>query len=139
MLSFAGFLVFIHVFADLLWIGSITSTAVALLAPALDLKSRAAVALAIYQRIAVPAFGIAFLSGVIRLALDTHYYFVTTKFMHGKLLFAVGVIALHHVIGARAKRAASGESKEPGNLAVLSVGLLVCAGAAAFLVILKPF
>jgi putative membrane protein len=138
-MSLAALLVFLHVFANLVWIGSITATAVALLAPALDLKSRAAVALTIYQRVASPAFGIAFLTGITRLALDTQYYFVATKFMHGKLLFAVGVIALHHVIGARAKRAASPESKEPGNLAVLCVGLLVCAGAAAFLVILKPF
>ncbi|HMJ14422.1 MAG TPA: hypothetical protein VK524_23560 [Polyangiaceae bacterium] len=139
MLSGSALLVFLHVVANLVWIGSITATAIALVTPGVDLGARGAIAYGIYRRAAVPAFGLAFVSGLVRLALDTHYYLVATHYMHAKLLFALIVIALHHVIGARAKRAAAPESKEPGNVAVLCVGLLACATAAAFLVLLKPF
>ncbi len=139
MLSVSALLVFVHVVANLVWIGSIVATGVALVTPGVELKTRGTIAYQVYRRVAAPAFGLSFVSGVIRLALDTHYFLVTTKYMHGKLLFALVVIALHHVIGARAKQAASPESKEPANMAVLCAGLLVCATAAAFLVLLKPF
>jgi protoporphyrinogen IX oxidase len=139
MLSVSTLLVSVHVVANLVWIGSIIATAVALVTPGVALDTRGTIAFQVYRRVAAPAFGLSFVTGLIRLALDTHYFLVTTKYMHAKLLFALVVIALHHVIGARAKRAAAPESKEPGNVAVLCVGLLVCATAAAFLVLLKPF
>jgi protoporphyrinogen IX oxidase len=140
MLTPRALLVFIHVFANLVWIGSIAATALSLHGTgAGDLKARAAIALAIYRRLATPAFAVSFGAGVTRLLLDAELYLVHTKYMHGKLLFALVVIALHHVIGARAKRAAGPESKDPGNVAVLSAVLLVSAGAAAFFAILKPF
>ncbi len=140
MLTPRALLVFVHVFANLVWIGSIAATAVALSSQGSgDLKARAATALAIYKKLATPAFGISFLAGLGRLLLDPGLYFVSTKYMHGKLTFALIVIALHHIIGARAKRAAGPESKDPGNVAVLSAVLLISAGAAAFFVLLKPF
>jgi putative membrane protein len=139
MLTLRAVLVFIHVFANLVWIGSIAAVAVALTDGGAEQKPRAAVALSIYKRLATPAFGASFVAGLIRLLLDTDLYLVRTHYMHAKLLFALAVIALHHIIGARAKRAAAPESKPPGNVAVLSAALLVCAGAAAFFVLLKPF
>jgi putative membrane protein len=86
------------------------------------------------------AFVVSFLSGALRLALSADYYFVATHFMHAKLLCALIVIGLHHVIGARAKkRAANGATAEnPGSLA-LDLGLLVAALCAIFLAIMKPF
>src|SRR4029079_16065275 len=114
--------------------------AVALSSPAAgELKARAAVAREIYRKLAAPAFGISFIAGVAPLVLDADLYFVQTKYMHANLLFALIAIGLHHVIGAKAKRAAGPESKEPGNVAVLAAILLVSAGAAAFFVLLKPF
>lgn len=139
MLTLRAVLVFVHVFANLVWIGSILAVAAALMDTAAELRLRASVALSIYRQLATPAFGASFSAGLVRLLLDTNLYLVQTHYMHAKLLFALAVIALHHIIGARAKRAASAESKAPGNLAVLSVALFLCAGAAAFFVVLKPF
>jgi len=79
------------------------------------------------------------LAGVSRLVLDLDLYFVQTKYMHGKLLFAVIVIGLHHVIGARAKAVATGRRSAPGPVGVLALLLLISAVAAALFVILKPF
>jgi putative membrane protein len=59
--------------------------------------------------------------------------------MHGKLTFAVAVIALHHVIGARAKRAAAGQAAPVGNVGILGIALFVAAACAAFFAIVKPF
>ena len=67
----------------------------------------------------MPAFVISFAAGVTRLLLDPQLYLVVTKYMHPKLTLALVVIALHHVIGARAKRMASGTRTEPGPVSVL--------------------
>ena len=65
--------------------------------------------------------------------------FVETKYMHGKLLFAVIVIVLHHVIGARAKAVSTGRRSSPGPVGVWALLLSISAVAATFFVILKPF
>jgi putative membrane protein len=132
-------LVFVHVAANVVWIGAILAVVVALTAPSGDLPTRGNIALAIYKKLATPAFVVSFLAGITRLFLDTGYYFSATKFMHGKLTFAVAVIALHHVIGARAKRVAGGQISSAGNVSVLGIALLVAAAAAVFFVVVKPF
>ena len=139
MLSLASLLVFVHVVANLIWIGSIAAVGLTLGATSPDMRARGAIALGIYRALSVPAFGVSFLTGAVRLALDANFFFVQTHYMHGKLLFALAVIALHHVIGARAKRAAFEDSKQIGNVTVLTAALLVCAAAAAFFVVTKPF
>jgi putative membrane protein len=58
--------------------------------------------------------------------------------MHGKLTFALAVIALHHVIGARVKKMARGEA-EGANVSGLALGLFLCAVVAVFFVVTKPF
>ena len=68
---------------------------------------------------------------------DTGYYFKQTHFMHAKLLFALIVIGVHHVIGARAKRFASGETSDPGPVKALLGVLAFGAAAAAFTAIFK--
>jgi len=58
--------------------------------------------------------------------------------MHLKLTLAVGVIALHHWVGVVARRRASGL----GQTALPVLGLLlllVFAGAASWLGVVKPF
>jgi putative membrane protein len=59
--------------------------------------------------------------------------------MHAKLTLALVVIALHHIIGARAKRMAEGRVDSPGPTALLSAILVVAAFSIVFLVVLKPF
>jgi putative membrane protein len=132
-------LVALHVAANLVWIGAILSVALALVSPAGDGRVGAQIAYELYRRLAVPAFVVSFLAGISRLVLDLDLYFVQTKYMHGKLLFAAIVIGLHHVIGARAKGVATGRRSAPGPVGVLALLLLISAVAAALFVILKPF
>jgi protoporphyrinogen IX oxidase len=58
--------------------------------------------------------------------------------MHAKLPVALVVIALHHVIGARAKRLASGARTEAGPVGMLTAALLAAAAVAAFLGLARP-
>src|SRR5262245_49670421 len=130
-------LVATHVAANLVWIGSILSVALALRAS--DLRAGGQIAYELYRKLAIPAFVVSFVAGVARLSMSTHLYFVETKYMHGKLLVAALAIALHHIIGARAKAVASGRRSAPGPVGVQAFLLFICAVAATLLVILKPF
>lgn len=132
-------LVFLHVSANVVWIGAIVSVVIVLTAPTGEPKLRGRLGVEIYKRAAVPAFVVSFVAGLLRLLLSLHFYFVTTKFMHGKLFLALVVIGLHHVIGARAKRMASGSSEGPGSAAAIAVVLLVAAVGAVFFAVVKPF
>jgi putative membrane protein len=129
----------LHVLANLVWIGSILAVAVALslTEPAADV--RGGIARAIYMRVSTPAFLVSFLAGVSLLLMHWKLYMVATHWMHGKLTVALIVIALHHVIGARAKALASGKRKDAGPVGVLGGVLLVAAGVAAVLAVAKPF
>jgi len=132
-------LVAAHVAANLVWIGSILSVALALSSRAVDSRAAAQVAYELYRKLAIPAFVVSFVTALTRLLLSTQLYFVETKYMHGKLLFAVIVIGLHHVIGGRAKAVAAGRRSSPGPVGVLALLLLISAVAATLFVILKPF
>jgi len=132
-------LVAAHVAANLVWIGSILSVALSLSSRAVDGRAAAQIAYELYRKLAIPAFVVSFVTALTRLLLSTELYFVETKYMHGKLLFAVIVIGLHHVIGARAKAVAAGRRSSPGPVGVLALLLLISAVAATLFVILKPF
>lgn len=132
-------LVAVHVSANLVWIGSILAVAVLLGSRVVESAVSAPLAHELYRRLAVPAFLVSFVAGAARLGLTPQLYLVETKYMHGKLLFALLVIALHHVIGARAKAVASGKKSGAGPVPALALGLLGCAVAATVLVVLKPF
>ena len=132
-------LVVLHVIANLVWIGSIAAVALVLSGGRGDSKLRGEIGLDLYRKLAVPAFVASFAAGLIRLLLDTQLYLVVTKYMYPKLTLALVVIALHHVIGARAKRMAAGTKTESGPVGVLAAVLVVCAAGAALLVLVKPF
>ena len=129
----------LHVVANVFWIGAIAAVAIAVMASNIDPRTRGEVATTIYKRVANPAFMVSFLCGCVRLFIDgpkgLNYYFKLTHFMHGKLLFALIVIGLHHVIGARAKKLAQGDVDTAGKTGVLLAALAVCAAIAAFFVI----
>jgi protoporphyrinogen IX oxidase len=112
-------LVVVHVFANMVWIGAIV--AVGLLVGAAGYakdEARAelvgALAHSLYRLLAAPAFVISFAAGAVRLASDVGTY-MSLHWMHGKLAGALVVIALHHVLGARAKRAANGTANGTGR------------------------
>lgn len=132
-------LVAAHVAANLVWIGSILSVALALVSRAGEGRVAAQIAYELYRKLAMPAFVVSFVTALTRLLASVDLYFVETKYMHGKLLFAVIVIGLHHVIGARAKAVATGRRSAPGPVGVWALLLAISAVAATLFVILKPF
>jgi putative membrane protein len=110
--------------------------AVIILADQGDSKLRGELAHKIYLRAAVPAFVVSFFAGGGRLMMDAALY-MKQPWMHAKLLFVLIVIALHHIIGARAKKLASGDADNPGPTKVLMIVLAVCAALATFFVVNK--
>ena len=122
-------LVAIHVMANLVWIGTIASVGWLTMAAAkADNADAAKLAHNLYLRAAVPAFLASFAFGVSRLLLAPKYY-MTSHWFHGKLTAVLVVIALHHVIGSKAKKVAAG-SMQAGRTGGILVGALL---AAAFL------
>jgi putative membrane protein len=138
-------LVVLHVFSNTVWIGAIVSVGYLVgfgsRAAKDDARAKdiASLAVTLYQRVAVPAFLFSFLSGAARLVTDAPAY-MRLHWMHGKLTAAFVVIALHHVIGARAKRAAaaSSGSRQAGRSSViLTAATLVFAFVTVSFAILK--
>jgi putative membrane protein len=134
-------LVTIHVVANLIWIGSIASVGILLATSTPEnAQSFGAAARRIYSSISTPAFGVSFLFGVARLSLSPATY-MHLHWFHAKLTFALAVIALHHVIGAKAKRAANNDaprSMHSGkSSAILTSALLACASLAVAFVIFQ--
>ena len=129
----------LHVLCNLFWIGSIVAVGLILAAKAASAKERGELARFVYRRLAAPAFGLSFLFGLGRLALSPTFYFKLTHFMHLKLVLALGVIALHHVLGARARRAAAGDASAVEGTGRLVSGLALLVVATAWVALTKPF
>ena len=156
MITLALALVALHLFANLLWIGSISVVAWLVLSAsghassvphpsgaalelALGTDERAAashLARSIYLRFATPAFVSSFVFGLGRLAMDPGAY-MHMHWFHAKLTAALGVIALHHVIGARAKRLAAGSMQARRTSAILFGALLACVVLTCLFVIFR--
>jgi putative membrane protein len=132
-------LLFVHLTANIVWIGSILAVATILTSTDGDAPLRGRIALDVYKKLPVPAFVASFVTGLLRLLATPNYYFVETKFMHGKLLLVAIVIAVHHIIGARAKRLAAGKTDQTSSVGTLAAVLLLSATGAVFLVLMKPF
>jgi putative membrane protein len=130
-------LLWLHVVGNLVWIGAILAVGVTILSKAGDPKTRGEIALGIYMRLAVPAFVVSFAAGAARLLSDPAFYLKQHHWMHAKLPLALTVIALHHVIGGRAKKLARGTVQDAGPAAILTAVLAVAAVGAAFFAIFK--
>jgi putative membrane protein len=130
-------LIWLHVSGNIVWIGAILAAVVVMTSGAAEPKVRGALAAAVYGRLAVPAFVVSFVCGAIRLGLDAKHYLVESHWMHPKLTLALVVIGLHHVVGARAKKLASGAVADAGPAGVLGAVLGLCAIGAAFFAIVQ--
>ena len=122
-------LVTLHVFSNLVWIGSIVSVGLMTHAASRggdEGKALGTFARQLYGGVSQPAFGFSFLFGVALVAQDVSSY-MHLHWFHGKLTFALAVIALHHVIGARAKKVAGGSMQPGRSSAILTGALLLCA------------
>ena len=130
-------LLWLHVAGNLVWIGAILAVGVTIAGDVADAKVRGEIALGIYKRLAVPAFVVSFVAGTTRLLLDPAYYLKQHHWMHAKLPLALGVIALHHILGGRAKKLARGTVQNGGPAAILTAVLALAALGAAFFAIFK--
>lgn len=130
-------LVWFHIVGNLVWIGSILAVAVTITGQTGDAKVRGELGLRIYKMLSVPAFIMSFVAGMVRMLMDTKYYLSEHHWMHGKLLFALVVIGIHHVIGGRAKKLARGTVQDAGPTATMALVFLVSAIIAAFIVIFR--
>ena len=130
-------LLWLHVSGNIVWIGSILAVGVVLVSEAAEPKVRGKLASDIYRRLAVPAFVISFVAGLARLLQDPAYYLRLHHWMHAKLPLALGVIALHHVIGGRARKMALGSVQERGPAGILTLALAVLAIGATFFAVFK--
>jgi protoporphyrinogen IX oxidase len=134
-------IVALHVMSNLVWIGSIASVGWLTAAASRQedpvvRKVVAELGYRLYLRAAVPAFALSFVFGVGRLLMDPKTY-MRLHWFHGKLAFAVGVIALHHVIGAKARKTAAGSMQSGRSSAILVGVLLVCAFGTVVFAIFK--
>jgi putative membrane protein len=114
-------IVALHVMSNLVWIGSIASVGWLTAAASRQedpvvRKVVAELGYRLYKRAAVPAFLASF---------------------HGKLTFALAVIALHHIIGAKARKTAAGSRQSGENSAILVGALLVGAFASVVFALFK--
>jgi putative membrane protein len=137
---FAIVLVALHVLANVVWVGALLSTALLLAhAPSTDHPAEAAtLARRVYAQLAVPAFLASFGLGAVRIVLSPQIY-AHMGWMHAKLTLAFVFIALHHVIGARARRAAAGNAAAARGVAVLGLAAFLCAAGAVMLGVAKSF
>lgn len=132
-------LVTLHVAANMVWVGSLISSAVVALAAGGPTQAQAKLGRALYTRLAAPAFGVSFVLGAVRLGLDWNYYMVTTHFMHAKLALAFVAIVAHHWVGARLKRLCDATPAPDRSLGLATaVFAIACLGSVA-LVVMRPF
>jgi protoporphyrinogen IX oxidase len=132
--SLSAALLAAHVLANIVWIGALLSETV-LLAQATwlsDPPEAGVFARRLHTRLAVPAFLASVAAGLVRL-VPGRYLYARMPWMYAKLGFALVVIVLHHVIGARARRLAGGSvGAAQGVWALGWLTFLAAAGAVLF-------
>jgi len=132
-------LLFLHVFANLLWVGGLLGMGLVLSGSGVSPRERGSLALRLYFTLAVPGMLLSLAAGGARLVMGYQLFFVVTHFMHGKLLAGLVLLALHHLLGGRAKRMAAGRSESAVGVKLMTVGVALAAAAASILAVLKPF
>jgi putative membrane protein len=128
----------LHVAANVVWIGSILSVGwlcgrARLMADGAEIGRMAR---GLYLRFSVPAFGLSIVAGLARFFVAPGAY-LRMHWMHGKLFFAIGVIALHHIIGARTKKVSKGDTAAGKGTPVFTIALLLAAVGAVALATMK--
>jgi putative membrane protein len=137
-IPFSTVLVAVHLLANVVWVGALLS--VAMLASRAhwmaDPAEVGALARRVHVRLAVPAFLVSFGAGLARIAQAPQVY-AHMPWMHVKLTFALVLIVVHHLIGAKAKRVAGGKPKAGQGAGWLGLVALLCAAGAVLLGVSK--
>lgn len=130
-------LVWLHVGGNLVWIGAVVAMGFLLTQKDADAKVRGALARPIHLKLAMPAFVVSFVAALLRTGMDLKGYFVLHHWMHGKLPFALAVIAIHHILAARARKMQAGSMQEAGPSGMLTIAFAVCSIVAAFFAVVQ--
>ena len=137
-LSLMSAVVSLHVLANVVWIGSLLAVALLLSEAS---KGGMAVEAArhgrrIYLRLSVPAFAVSLLcgAGVLLASISSYRH---APWMHAKLALAIALIAIHHVIGARARRASQGQAEAALGASGLGIAAFVCSAGVVWLAITR--
>ena len=135
--SAATALIAAHVLANLVWIGALLSETLLLGRAAwlADPVQAGFLARRLHTGLAIPAFLVSIAAGSARLWFGRHDY--AMPWMYAKLAFALGVIVLHHVIGARARRVAQGTVRAAQGAWLLGLLTVVMAAGAVLFAIAK--
>lgn len=126
----------VHLIGIAFWVGGLFTVALLLASSGDDPATRAQVG-AIARRVAIgvdAAAGIAIVGGI--MLLVSRSWDLHQPWMHMKLTFVLGLLAVHGIVRVRAKRLAGG-SKAPGLAA--PIGIAVLAVAIIALVVFRPF
>ena len=147
--DFSLIVIALHVAAVVAWIGGDLAMAIVATSAEGDDKLRGKLARKLYSSIAAPGFTLAFALGLYKLltgwraaTVDANGIvaggYAKAPWMHVKLTLALIVIAVHHVMGARAKKMMNDGAK-PGPMAALGWVVAACALGAIVMVVLRPF
>lgn len=136
-----GTWIVLHLLSLMVWIGSAASIGALLRRAEMsadDAASKPAseAAVTVYRTVATPAFVAAVAFGLL-LFLDGPATYIRLHWFHGKLTAALAIIALHHVLGAKAKRSAAGSRQRASGGSILAGAILVLALAVIALAELK--
>ena len=132
--SLSAALLAAHVLANIVWVGALLSETVLLSRAAWhsDPADAGTFARRLHIRLAIPAF-LASVAAGLALLLPGRYLYVRMPWMYAKLGFALAVIVLHHMIGARARRVANGQvHASKGTWALGWLTFLAAGGAVLF-------
>jgi putative membrane protein len=123
---------------NVVWIGSLLSVAVLVShAPwTAEPPEVGRLARRIYVRLAVPAFLLSFGCGVARIVQAPAVY-ARLPWFHAKLTFALVIIVLHHIVGARAKRVANGRVAAAAGVDFQAIAIFLCAAGAVLFAVAK--
>jgi uncharacterized membrane protein len=136
--SFSAALLAAHVLANTVWMGALLSETVLLGRVRLlaDPVEAGSLARRLHTSLAIPAFLASVASGLMRLLPNRHLY-AGLPWMYAKLGFAVAVIVLHHLIGARSRMVGNGIVRAAQGTWVLGCLTLVSAAGAILFAIAK--
>ena len=136
--SLSAALLAAHVLANIVWIGALLSESVLLSRAAWhsDPADAGTFARRLHTHLAIPAFLASVAAGLARL-LPGRYLYARMPWMYAKLGFALAVIVLHHMIGARARRVANGQVRASEGTWALGWLTFLAAGGAVLFAIAK--
>ena len=104
----------VHVFGFVLWIVGLLGASATLMRHAAESSAEARLALANLERrwlrtMADPGALLAILAGIALISTNPHYY-LHAHWLALKMIFVLGLLGMHGMIGVRAKRFAEGRS-----------------------------